>query len=202
MTRKVTLWDWWIGKFQQNADGSGEINNRWVYSCLLGGLFAFSSTLWSIRSMPPTRPLSSDPRIWIALIDLCAAIAWLPFVHFSRNIAEKHIQQAADAIKNPLKAKVERLKISLSEAAQISDELSAELQTRLTTLAVMQAEAEQWENLASLRKEQAESVAQLVAAKVDRGVRHIDRMGWMFWVLGSAVAILVGMYAEYLVIHL
>ncbi|MEY9839695.1 hypothetical protein [Streptacidiphilus sp. EB103A] len=112
----------------------------------------------------------------------------------------------AQAIRKPNRARrmervLKQLKASFEESSELAELITSELDARSRTLERVRAEAEQWENLSRLHQAEAEAVARLVEAKVERGVRHLDRMGWVFAASGWLAAVLVGVYAEFLVIR-
>jgi hypothetical protein len=62
----------------------------------------------------------------------------------------------------------------------------------------LQVEADVRATGTGLRHEEADLVAKLVRAEVLRGVRHLDRMGWLFAVIGFIVAVLVVVFGPYI----
>ena len=83
----------------------------------------------------------------------------------------------AQAIRKPDRARrmervLKQLKASFEESSELAELIASELAAQSRTLERVRAEAEQWENLSRLHEQEAEAVARLVEAKVERGVRH------------------------------
>ena len=128
---------------------------------------------------------------------LVAGDSLLIFIVSTRRATATHVPTRGERLSRVLG----QLKASFEESSELAELITAELEARSKTLERVQAEAEHWGNLSRLNQAEADAVAHLVEAKVERGVRHLDRMGWVFAASGWIAAILVGVYAEYLVIH-
>ncbi len=127
------------------------------------------------------------PEWWDALISFCVPVICSVSLFFAAMLAASKRYKIDEA--RDIRTKVDRLTAALTEAAELSESLAADLKARRATLERLQAEAEQWENIAKLRKTEAEAVTRLVNAEVAKGVRHGDRMGWLFAAVGLIVAV-------------
>ncbi|MBC3843489.1 hypothetical protein GXW82_34640 [Streptacidiphilus sp. 4-A2] len=110
---------------------------------------------------------------------------------FSVSKSRKYRAPAASSALEALAAATTRLQEALTESNRLSEQVSAEIEAKSAALERARAEAEQWENLASLNAKEAAAVSRLVEARVEHGVRHLDRVGWLIGLLGWGVAVLL-----------
>lgn len=113
---------------------------------------------------------------------------------------ESRRQQARESgsVDERLARAVVQLNAALKESTLLSTEVTAEVAAKVAALEKARVEAEHWESLAKLNEEEAKAVATLVESKVERGVRHLDKMGWVYAISGWVVAVLVITFGPYI----
>lgn len=147
---------------------------------------------------------SALPRSRLTALELAGPlIAATVFVLFSMRLGKsatrpEDMHSKIGRLSGLLAEGVAANRALLDRAAALSEELSAELAARSAALEVLRAETEHWDRLSRLREDEAEAVARLVEAKVQRGVRHLDLMGIVFAASGWVAALLVAVITPYL----
>lgn len=171
----------------------------------LGGIkraafVAFGSVVTGIISLGLAASVGRAARILFNLQigAITAAVVFFGSVVAVAVVAVRRFGTAsqADAIKStlsardPLLARVETLAVQLADASRLFAEIRAEMDVRVTTIEALRTQAEHYEKLAALNRDQAEAVQRLVEVTISQGNvevgRNSLRQQWGFW-LGAAV---------------
>lgn len=136
--------------------------------------------------------LPADTSIWAAsvftgawwLVEL--GVALLSGVRAQRLHAVQHASR-------PAESPGDRIRGAEHSSAGLSREVHSETAAQhARTQADVQAESPE------VPGGQTDAVAGLVRAEMDRGLRHLDRMGWLFAAIGLMVAVLVVIVGPYI----
>ncbi|MBV2366575.1 hypothetical protein ACFPZ0_00725 [Streptomonospora nanhaiensis] len=98
-----------------------------------------------------------------------------------------------------LEERIDRAHARLREGAELVEEVSAELETRRLALERLRIEHEQYERLAALDREQAQAVARLVEATVEKGHQRAGRAALAQQMWFFALGLVAGPLAQWAV---
>lgn len=151
-------------------------------SLILGGLVVYSTE----GSVLP----SAGWLVVAALIGVAVVLQAWTLVRTRRDI----LILASDP-KTLLSRRVERLHASLRDAAQLIDELRAELEARTSALEQLRVDAEDYETVAALRRDEAAAVTRLIEGVIGRAHGKLERRQlWTnvgFFVLGVVATVVL-----------
>ncbi|TYB71212.1 hypothetical protein FXF51_01890 [Nonomuraea sp. PA05] len=98
-----------------------------------------------------------------------------------------------------LRHRIKRVNEAFGEAATLMDELDRDLRAQQAARDALLSQAAEQERLLEIDKEQAERIRQILVGETKATIRAERRTQWMFFALGAAVSIPIGVLINILV---
>jgi len=143
-----------------------------------------------LANVLPVYFLVHEPLAWVALLVICIALAVA--VGILSQIEGRKIGTRIPEVA----ARIDQAQEAMENTARLVDELQAEMGAKAAALKRVQAEAAQFERLASVRKEEAKAVTNLVESVIAGTHAKLDRKNnrsqLLFFVSGLLCSVPIG----------
>ncbi|MEV4016365.1 hypothetical protein AB0J35_38290 [Nonomuraea angiospora] len=135
----------------------------------------------------------------IALVFLTALpVSAISLLRVAAEMPDR-IGQVAEDPKKVLRDRVTRVNAAFAEATALMDELRRDLDAQQAARDALLAQAEEQQRLLEIDKEQAEKIRQILIGETKTTIRAERRQQWMFFALGVAASIPIGVAINMLV---
>lgn len=128
---------------------------------------------------------------------LAVVAATIMFISTARDY-RKRVRAAEEDPSKRLRRRITRVNDAFTEAAQLMDELRRDLEAQQSAREALLAEAERQQQLLAVNKEEAEKIRQILTNETKDTIRAGRRRDWMFFALGVAVSIPVGILVNHI----
>lgn len=136
---------------------------------------------------------------WVAITTLVLAAvvgAASGFWHSIKTMLELGLRPEDPAER--LKRRIRRVNEAFADAATLLDELRRDLEAQQIARERILAEAEHQQGLLELNRDEAEKIGKLITGETQATIRAGRRRDWMFFVLGIAVSVPVGILVNHI----
>ncbi|MEV6154938.1 hypothetical protein AB0L53_31815 [Nonomuraea sp. NPDC052129] len=124
---------------------------------------------------------------------LMGPIAWK--IHTGRQ----QITHAAEDPGEALRHRLIQVNTAFAEAARLMDDLRRDLEAQQAAREALISQAEEQQRLLAIDQEQAEKIRQILVGETKATIRAERRQQWMFFALGVAMSIPIGVLINLLV---
>ena len=115
------------------------------------------------------------------------------------RISRRRQQEAAEDPGERLQRRADAVNASFKEAISLMDDLRRDLNAQRAARKRIISEATEQQRLLSVNSEQAENIRQILVGETKATIRAERRTQWMFFALGAAVSIPIGVAINLLV---
>lgn len=141
---------------------------------------------------------SSGPFIMVPSLIIGSVLA----LHATSYEGKRRKQALSDAKEDPkevLRRRVERVNEAVATAASEMQGLQRDLEAQQAAGAALLAQAEEQQRLLEINQDQAEKIRHILVSETKATIRAERRQQWMFFALGAAVSIPIGIVINLLV---
>ncbi|MGV9383354.1 hypothetical protein ACWDRB_46595 [Nonomuraea sp. NPDC003707] len=142
----------------------------------------------------------STPASWIVIAASAAlgtfGAAWM--WRLSKAEKQRQLQLAARRA-HPLKPRVEAVTAAFAEASQLMAELQHDLELQQAAHQILAEAVDEHQNFLDVNHEQAQKIREIVLSDIHANRRGDRRQQWLFFILGVAVSIPIGVVINVLV---
>ncbi|MEV4321463.1 hypothetical protein AB0J37_04470 [Microbispora rosea] len=129
-------------------------------------------------------------------------IAIFTYKLFMRVVHARNLRRLGLADEHPserLRRRISSVNRAFAEATALLDELQRDLAAQQAAREAVVAQAKEQERLLALNQEQAENIRQILLGETKATLREERRQQWMFFVLGVAASVPIGVLINLLV---
>jgi hypothetical protein len=137
--------------------------------------------------------------MWMPLAASIVIIATFAIMLINRQQARRRLAQAAEDPGQVLRDRISQVDAAFTEAASLMDDLRRDLEVQQATRDALVAQAEEQQRLLEVDQEQAERIRQILVGETKATIRAERRQQWMFFALGVATSIPIGIMINLLV---
>ncbi|MFI7134391.1 hypothetical protein ACIBQ1_52600 [Nonomuraea sp. NPDC050153] len=161
-----------------------------------------SASFTAVMLIGTIAPLSTgggiDWAIWSPFAISCIALSSVSIWALRRE-ARARLAQAREDPGQSLGRRVERVNAAFAEAASLMDDLRRDLEAQKAAREALLTEAEKQQSLLEVNEDQAEKIRQILVGETKATIRAERRQQWMFFGLGVAASIPIGVMINILV---
>ncbi|MFI9327801.1 hypothetical protein ACIGZJ_09675 [Kitasatospora sp. NPDC052868] len=193
----VRLWIW-IKRNQDSRYNRGASTRSTFGANLLDGALTFGVTLGLVSAGSQMAEHTEWPVVLAVAVPL---LLWFPYMYY---VVLRPLQQAEALLQQEsrsperLKAKVDRLRQALVEAATLSQQLEAELTVQVEALERIEAQKEHAKHLAQLDEAAAAAVKQALVDVTAGQQRHQGRVSFTYFALGVGATVAVVIFGHFI----
>ncbi|MEO3871417.1 hypothetical protein ABGB18_21600 [Nonomuraea sp. B12E4] len=190
-----------INHNQVMADNTVARIRRTVITIALIASAAFTATMVIGTLGPLATGTSIDEMEWNIVWPLaisCVALSSISIWAYRRETRARLAQVREDP-GQILNRRVEQIKGAFSEATTLMEDLRRDLEAQQAARESLIAQAEEQQRLLEVNEGQAEKIRQILIGETKATIRAERRQQWMFFVLGLAASIPIGVMINILV---
>ncbi|MEU7855230.1 hypothetical protein [Nonomuraea sp. NPDC049141] len=140
-----------------------------------------------------------DSAVLLALLGV-ALLALMAFALLYLWVRDRRrIERADEDPGKALKGRIDRVNRAFAEAASLMNDLRRDLEAQQIAREALVAQAEEQQRLLEVNEEQAEKIRHILVGETKATIRMERRQQWMFFALGLAASIPIGVLINLLV---
>ncbi|MFD0883373.1 hypothetical protein ACFQ08_02205 [Streptosporangium algeriense] len=145
-------------------------------------------------AFPFASDLVADPGLgWLlSTAGIFTSVLGLALTIRASRISRKRQQEAEEDPGERLHRRVEAVNVSFKEALSLMADLRRDLDAQQAARKQLITQAKEQQRLLSVNEKQAENIRQILAGETKAAIRTERRQQWMFFALGAAVSIPIG----------
>jgi hypothetical protein len=159
------------------------------------GTMAFIALIIFVSfAFPFAARLASDPGIgWLlSAAGVFTSALGMTLAIRGARISRRRQREAAEDPGERLRRRVDAVNASFNEAVSLMAELRRDLNAQQAARRKLISQAKEQERLLSVNEEQAENIRQILVGETKATIRAERRQQWMFFALGVAASIPIG----------